>query len=1357
MNGKKIMRFILLLSTLLGFSLSLFVSSAVADFPHNTNSQVPILCTRCHDASKASTYPDWWTDQENHICGQCHNTGGDPSHDVMTHKSGETVRAQCTMCHNPHNQMQSRTWGTQSYLYSSTSDLAGGVTTTQVKKTGANWTSNQWQNMLVMPNVKYPKFIYKILNNTSDTITIDTVGGPPDNTINTAYCKSGSTFAIVWGKLVKENINGMNVKFFRETGPNSFADDDAAIDGVCQVCHTETKYFKNNGTTAHPGGVSATSCLPCHKHNVGFKMNCTECHGFPPLTSVPTGSDGLVNNEGGTGSASPGAHSKHAVSLAYVCDTCHAGGMPANMPPAPYYDKKIQIGFNIANGAYQSGAYDGRTSLANGYTYSTGNPGTTITTPSTGAMTCSTVYCHTNGTSVSTGIVPVVSSPSWSGGAISSCTACHQFPPAYANGTPKKNAHGSHAYTCNNCHYATTTTGDSITDSSKHANGAYDVIPGLGSSFSYTFASSGGTCSTVSCHSNTGTAWGKSACLDCHSVQLGSRASIKGQFEANSHHVQGVAVIDGRHCYRCHWEANEDGSINPAYHGGSASPGSPVDLVIYGAGARPGAYSAVTATQYTPDGSRLQIGRITTHCLGCHSTQNNGTDPFGDGKTPKQYAWDGTSVELRYAQTGTTTWGKYDPSAYPNVETKYDLTKAYSAHGNASGNQQGWNSSGDTWATMAPATGAINFGCGLAAAGDYIYALAGGTTRNFYRYSISGNTWVSRALTPGIIQYGGALVYAGGDFLYALAGYNTNNFYRYSISGDTWISMAVTPGLVYTGGALVYPGTGDYIYALAGSSTTAFYRYSISGNSWTSMLGTPGLINRGGALTAAGDYIYAFAGNGATAFYRYSISGNSWTSMTSVPATVYEGGALVYPGTGDFIYAFSGANNILFYRYSISGNSWTKMAYAPGAIGWGGALGYSGTGNYIYATGGNYSTAFYRYFMSRWIDTSGAVKVECFDCHNSHGSNAGSDTDDRTTSYSSAAGGVKGGILKDTLLSPSGYSASYKPAFGGSDPNKNSYKAGAALCFDCHMTAAAGTKPWGYQGTFGASQKIMGYWDSEYFSSGTFGSQTRYSYKSGSGNKGGHFGASDTMLTTPAGTINGLCTPCHDPHGVSPTLGSNINYGVPLLKGTWLTSPYKEDVAPASNSQESVNRANAGDVYHIDQNTFGSDVIVGVTGITETDSKFAGLCLQCHPKTSLTATGSPPPANTSLTWKSKDRVHRTVTGWGYPANTKHNYTCSKCHTPHNSRLKRLMVTNCLNTPHKGRMTYNASPVLSGTGWEYCRGGSCYQVYSGSGSGAFPGSGSGGGSGSWGSGSWSRTVTCHEIDSADESWNSRTRW
>ena len=101
--------------------------------------------------------------------------------------------------------------------------------------------------------------------------------------------------------------------------------------------------------------------------------------------------------------------------------------------------------------------------------------------------------------------------------------------------------------------------------------------------------------------------------------------------------------------------------------------------------------------------------------------------------------------------------------------------------------------------------------------------------------------------------------------------------------------------------------------------------------------------------------------------------------------------------------------------------------------------------------------------------------------------------------------------------------------------------------------------------------------------------------------------------------------------------------------------------------------------YNLDQNTLDNTTpwnFNATSRIAETTSEFAGLCLQCHPKSALN-----PDTGKDNTWRSMNRVHNTVKGWGgYNRNADnaiHSYTCSKCHSPHNSNLARLMSTNCL--------------------------------------------------------------------------------
>ena len=222
---------------------------------------------------------------------------------------------------------------------------------------------------------------------------------------------------------------------------------------------------------------------------------------------------------------------------------------------------------------------------------------------------------------------------------------------------------------------------------------------------------------------------------------------------------------------------------------------------------------------------------------------------------------------------------------------------------------------------------------------------------------------------------------------------------------------------------------------------------------------------------------------------------------------------------------------------------------------------FSAHGNAAANQGGWSSSNGYDGDMPVTRGSAGARNVECFDCHNSHGSTVTG----VTSSYRTFDGTLSGGILKETFSGKGGYRMSYKPSINSYAQSKNPFNSGAGLCFDCHETAKAGTTPWGYNSTFGAAQPIIGYKDTLGFGSGSKGSTARFSNRQSREEiASSHLKAGTSLNHAAQGQINGLCTPCHDPHGVSRTLGDKMPYAVPLLKGTWLTSPYREDGPPSS-------------------------------------------------------------------------------------------------------------------------------------------------------------------------------------------------
>jgi len=287
------------------------------DYPHSVTNNVD--CTDCHVASEIDFLNPAWKSPTpanlddtpfNNFCWSCHNDG--PAQYVNTHSSYAigTERygqwsIECRTCHWPHHLVQYRTSGAASYLASGTSS---GVTSNTLSVSGAPWTVDQFQGMVLIPDLSQDLFNYKILSNTANTITIT---GTMD-----AGISSGASFAIVYGKLVKSTIATPNsgnkeVMFFNNQGANSFADGDATYNGPCEVCHTQTNHFRNDGLAGDQnhenidgspkGGANCVG--ECHLHRNGFAHgqgsggsscgDASSCHGLQK--SHPTHVGPIVN------------------------------------------------------------------------------------------------------------------------------------------------------------------------------------------------------------------------------------------------------------------------------------------------------------------------------------------------------------------------------------------------------------------------------------------------------------------------------------------------------------------------------------------------------------------------------------------------------------------------------------------------------------------------------------------------------------------------------------------------------------------------------------------------------------------------------------------------------------------------------------------------------------------------------------------------------------------------------------------------------------------------------------------------------------------------------------------------------
>ena len=554
-NQKSNVILAVLLALLGTLSLSVLESSAL-DNPHNVNKG--ISCASCHASSLVTS--TWFTDQENGVCGSCH---GSVATTAMTHKQAGVVRAQCTDCHDPHSQPQNRTFKTESYRATGT---VVSLTSTTLVVSGVTLPDNFFVDHVLLPDVRYQALSYRIVANTANTITISNSGG---DGINLTYCKPGATFGIVWGRLVRSNVNGYAVRFFQETGANSFADGTNA--GICQVCHTSTTYFTpgNTDTAAHSGASQVgKNCTGCHQHDDssgGFvaPAPCQDCHGNPPVDAASLLIKDKNKNSITSDSAGAGAHSKHVSAYNFACATCHSGGMVSDAAQA---NNNITIGFSF-NTTSLGGTYYAKTRTT--FPVEAKAP-TTLYTSASGTLGCA-VYCHDPSNAG-------VKSAAWTTvvAANPECDTCHGGNKSATNaigvGRITSGKHDAHinntdtnlaTFACGRCHAATVWTSNDrvITDASKHVNNVKDVV--------YDSLNSGATsnaCNNTYCHSDgkgnpinytLSAAWYTGAaigCAGCHGTTNGTGAPDYvsgggGVASANSHTYHVTVSAD---CGICH-------------------------------------------------------------------------------------------------------------------------------------------------------------------------------------------------------------------------------------------------------------------------------------------------------------------------------------------------------------------------------------------------------------------------------------------------------------------------------------------------------------------------------------------------------------------------------------------------------------------------------------------------------------------------------------------------------------------------------------------------------------------------------------------------------------------------------------
>jgi predicted CxxxxCH...CXXCH cytochrome family protein len=434
---------------------------------------------------------------------------------------------------------------------------------------GAGWTTNQFAGDTLIPNLVYTTYRYTIQSNTPSSIT--TV-----ETMDLGRIEVGRDFKIV------RTVTGSNpVKFFNNNGTNSFADGGATYDGICEVCHTLTDHFRNDGSgpdqthTSQGPSIPGINCTTCHFHNDGFAPeDCSRCHGFPPIEDVLNaastgGNTGLTDDPGVTGSVTAGEHESHVNTFGYNdCNFCHHNSA-AKDDPTHNLGLMVTMGFSQFSGAQQGGDYHGQTTVT--YDYTATAPATSGS--SNGTLTCDNIYCHSNiqGQADGTGSPTLYGQPVWNNAGSVQCGDCHKADGIQGDtslmdsGTHTEHVGTVYNYICEKCHEGKGA-GSPIT----HVNNDIDMVfdawnPGASYSQNPNAAGNGyGDCLSAYCHSDgqnppvtyANLTWGTTLPADCTGCHDNDAAAAPNTMNTGAHltHVDDTDQEIGLNllCITCH-------------------------------------------------------------------------------------------------------------------------------------------------------------------------------------------------------------------------------------------------------------------------------------------------------------------------------------------------------------------------------------------------------------------------------------------------------------------------------------------------------------------------------------------------------------------------------------------------------------------------------------------------------------------------------------------------------------------------------------------------------------------------------------------------------------------------------------
>jgi len=174
-------------------------------------------------------------------------------------------------------------------------------------------------------------------------------------------------------------------------------------------------YASCANTYCHSKGTSAASpSAPNVTATWGSTLNttCSGCHG---------NDNGADFKMGTVGSAT---HTKHVQTYAYDCSYCHAATVTNSRTIgtiANHVNRMVDVQFS---------AWPNNTATYIGTTPKSKLPGSAV-----GA--CGNTYCHSNGTSVSSGAIPANTSVNWGAAGPLACNSCHGTESGTSGGAPR--------------------------------------------------------------------------------------------------------------------------------------------------------------------------------------------------------------------------------------------------------------------------------------------------------------------------------------------------------------------------------------------------------------------------------------------------------------------------------------------------------------------------------------------------------------------------------------------------------------------------------------------------------------------------------------------------------------------------------------------------------------------------------------------------------------------------------------------------------------------------------------------------------------------------------------------------------